>query len=189
MFALLETAGILDPGEVSDDEVIECAEHTDVFEDMDIHSVMMVLEMLADERVPPLRHLAFFTNQVEFYDDDAFEIVREFARISGYSGPLRQIRFGTTDDHQRPSLDPIPNAVIEFEMDTTRYSLPFTVYAKYQPDGLIEQLAPIFAPPECAERFYVSQESMNLDITYTTPAQIAEFNAALGPEASWVEIK
>ncbi|OBB33212.1 hypothetical protein A5792_12505 [Mycolicibacterium peregrinum] len=188
-FALLEAAGILDPGEVSDAEVVECAEHTDVFEEMDIHSVTMVLEMLGDERDPPLRHLAFFTNQVEFYDDDAFAIVREFARISGYTGPLRQIGLETIDDHQRPSLDPTPNAVIEFEMGTTRHSLPFTVYAKYQPDGLIEQLAPIFAPPERAERFYVSQESMNLDITCTTPAQTAELNAAIGPEPSWVEIK
>ncbi|WP_454789958.1 hypothetical protein [Mycolicibacterium lutetiense] len=187
-FALLETAGILDPGEVSDDEVIECAEHTDVFEDMGIHSVMRVLEMLGDERDPPLRHLAFFTNQVEFYDDDAFEIVREFARISGYGGPLRQIRCDTTDDYQRPSLDPTPNAVIEFEMGATRYSLPFTSYAKYLPDGLIEQLAPIFATPERAARFYSSWESEDLDITYTTPAQIAKFNAALGPEPTWVEL-
>ncbi|MCV7201754.1 hypothetical protein H7J71_06965 [Mycolicibacterium peregrinum] len=186
---LLETAGILDPGEVSDDEVIECAEHTDVFEDIDSHAVVMILESLADVRDPPLNHFAFFTNQVEFYDDDTFEIVREFARISGYDGPLRQIRFDTTDDCQRPSLDPTPNAVIEFETGTARYSLPFTVYAKYLPDGLIEQLAPIFSPSDRAERFYISWDSMNLDVTYTTPAQIAEFNAAIGPEPSWVEIK
>lgn len=187
-FALLETAGILEPGEVSDDDVVECAEHTDVFEEMGIHSVTMVLEMLGDERDPPLRHLAFFTNQVEFYDDDVFEIVREFARLSGYDGPLRQIRFETIDDHQRPSLDPTPNAVIEFEMGAARHSLPFTMYAKYLPDGLIEQLAPIFAPPGRAERFCISQDSENMDITYTTPVQIAEFNSALGPEPAWMEI-
>ncbi|MET4430530.1 hypothetical protein [Mycolicibacterium sp. 624] len=188
-FALLETAGVLEPGEVHDDEVVECAEHTDIFEDMGFHPVGRVLEMLGDDRDPPLRHLAFFTNQVEFYDDDAFEIVREFARISGYNGPLRQIRCDMTDDNpQRPSLEPVSNAVIEFETGTTRYSLPFTRYAKYLPDGLIEQLAPIFAPPERAERFYVSSDSEDLHITYTTPAQITEFNAALGSEPSWVEI-
>lgn len=87
------------------------------------------------------------------------------------------------------SIPSTPNAVIEFEMGTTRHSLPFTVYAKYQPHGLIEQLAPIFAPPERAERFYVSQDSMNLDITYTTPAQFTELNAAIGPDPTWVEIK
>jgi len=188
-FALLETAGILGPGEVPHDELIECAEHTDVFEDMDMHSVVMVLESLADERDPPLRHFAYFTNQVEFYDDDAFEIVREFARISGYNGPLRQIRFDMTSDYpQGPDYDPAPNAVLEFEMGTARYSLTFTIFRKYLPDGLIEQLAPIFAPPESAGRFYVSWESEDLDITFTTPEQIEELNAALGPEPSWVPI-
>lgn len=145
-FALLVAAGILDPDEVPDDGIVECAEHMDVFEDMDIYSVMRVLEMLGDERDPPLRHLAFFTTHTEFYEDDAFGIVREFARISGYDGPLRQIRCDMTGDWQSPSLDPVPNAVLEFEMGTVRYSLPFTTYAKYLPAGLIEQLAPIFAP-------------------------------------------
>lgn len=188
-FALLVTAGVLDPDEVPDDEVVECAEHTDVFEDMDMHSVIMVLESLADEREPPLRHFTFFTDQVEFYDDDAFEIVREFARISGYDGPLRRIRCDMTGDYpQGPDYDPVPNAFIEFEMGTDRYSLPFTMYRKYLPNGLTEQLAPIFAPPERAERFYVSWVATNLDITYTIPAKIDEFNTALGPEPSWVPI-
>jgi hypothetical protein len=186
--ALLKTAGILDPGEVSDDEVVECAEHTDVFEDMGIHSVMMVLETLAEERDPAFRHLAFFADQ-EFCDDDAFEMVREFARISGYAGPLRQIRCDLTGDYpQGPDYDPMPNAFIEFEMGTARYPLPFTMDRKYLPNGLIEQLAPIFAPPERAERFYQAWDSEGLYMTYTTPAQIAEFNAALGPKPSWVEI-
>ncbi len=189
-FALLETAGILGPDEVADDDVIECAEHTDVFEDMEFHSVTMVLEMLGDERDPPLRHLAFFTNQVEYYDDDALEIVRESARISGYDGPLRQIRSDMTGDYPPGAdLDPAPNAIIEFETGTARYSLPFTMYRKYLPNGLIEQLAPIFARPERAERFYLAWDSENLDITYADPAKISEFNAALGPEPSWVEIK
>ncbi|OBB93384.1 hypothetical protein [Mycolicibacterium peregrinum] len=187
-FALLVAAGILDPDEVPDDEIVECAEHMDVFEDMDIYSVMRVLEMLGDERDPPLRHLAFFTTHAEFYEDDAFGIVREFARISGYDGPLRQIRCDMTGDWQSPSLNPVPNAVIEFEMGKARYSLPFTTYAKYLPDGLIEQLAPIFAPPESAGRFYVSWVVDDMDITFTTPAKIDEFNAALGPEPSWVPI-
>ncbi|MGV0784605.1 hypothetical protein [Mycolicibacterium sp. XJ775] len=187
-FAFLVAAGILDPDEVADDEIVECAEHMDVFEDMGIYSVMRVLEMLGDERDPPLRHLAFFTTHAEFYEDDAFGIVREFARISGYDGPLRQIRCDLTGDWQSPSLDPVPNAVIEFEMGTARYSLPFTTYAKYLPDGLIEQLAPIFAPPESAGRFYVSWAVDDMDITFTTPGQIEEFNSALGPEPSWVPI-
>ncbi|WP_264077338.1 hypothetical protein [Mycolicibacterium houstonense] len=84
MFSLLKTAGIIGPDEVTDEEVVDCAEHTDVFEDMDIHSVSMVLESLADEREPPLDHFTFFTDQAGPYDDDAFEIVGEFARISGY---------------------------------------------------------------------------------------------------------
>lgn len=81
------------------------------------------------------------------------------------------------------------NAVIEgLEMGAARYSLAFTMYRKYLPNGLIEQLAPIFAPPELEERFYVAWNSDNMDITYTTPAKIAEFNTALGPELSWVPI-
>lgn len=187
-FALLKAAGVVDPDEVTDDEVVECAEHIRVFEDMDSHSVVIILEMLADERDPPFRHFTFFTTHAEFYDDDAFEIVREFARLSGYDGSLRQIRCDMTGDYQRPSSDPTPNAVIEFQMGTARYSLPFTIYAKYLPDGLIEQLAPIFAPPEREGRFYVAWSSDDLDITYASPAKIEEFNAAVGPEPFWVPL-
>ncbi|MGA5545653.1 hypothetical protein ACPCIR_27755 [Mycobacterium sp. NPDC051198] len=187
-FALLKGAEVIDPDEVTDEEVVECAEHIRIFEDMGSTSVVIILEMLADERDPPLRHFTFFTNQVEFYDDDAFEMVREFARISGYDGPLRQIRCDTTGDYQRPSSDPTPNTVIEFQMGTARYSLPFTIYAKYLPDGLIEQLAPIFAPPDSEGRFYAAWSSDDLDITYASPAKIEELNAALGPEPFWVPI-
>lgn len=187
-FALLKAAGVVDPDEVTDDEVVECAEHTDEFEDMDSTSVVTILEMLADERDPPFRYFTFFTNQVEFYDDDAFEMVREFARISGYDGPLRQIRCDATGDYQPPSSDPTPNAVIEFQVGSARYSLPFTIYAKYLPDGLIEQLAPIFAPSDSEGRFYAAWSSADLDITYASPAKIEEFNAALGPEPFWVPI-
>lgn len=187
-FALLKAAGVVDPDEVTDDEVVECAERTDVFEDMDFPSVLMVLEELGDERDPPFRHLAFFVNQ-EFYDDDAFEIVREFARLSGYTGPLRQIRCDLTGDYPcGPDYDPAPNAVIEFEMGAARYSLPFTMYRKYLPNGLIEQLAPIVSAPERAERFYQAWRSDNLDITYASPAKIEELNAALGPDPFWVPL-
>ncbi|OBB33680.1 hypothetical protein A5792_11290 [Mycolicibacterium peregrinum] len=115
--------------------------------------------------------------------------MREFARISGYDGPLRQIRCDMTGDYpQGPDYNPVPNAVIEFEMGTARYALPFTMYRKYLPNGLNEQLTPIFAPPESKGRFYTSRESENLDITFTTPAKIEEFNATLGPEPFWVPI-
>ncbi|CQD12223.1 hypothetical protein BN970_02505 [Mycolicibacterium conceptionense] len=190
MFSLLKAAGIIGADEVTDEEVVECAEHTDVFEDMDIHSVSMVLEPLADEREPPLDHFTFFTDQAGPYDDDVFEIVGEFARISGYDGPLRQISCDMTGDYPDPyDVSSVPNAVIEFALGTTRHSLPVTMYRKYLPSGLIEQLAPIFTPPDSAEQFYVSWVATNLQITYTTPAQIEKFNAAVGPEPTWVPIE
>lgn len=191
MFSLLKTAGIIGPDEVADEEVVECAEHTDVFKDMDIHSVSMVLESLADEREPPLDHFTFFTDQAGPYDDDdTFEIVGEFARISGCDGPLHQISCDMTGDYPDPyDVNPAPNAVIEFELGTARYSLPFAMYRKYLPSGLIEQLASIFTPPDSAEQFYVSQVATNLQITYTAPAKIEEFNSALGPEPTWVPIE
>lgn len=114
----------------------------------------------------------------------------EFARISGYDGPLRQISCDMTGDYPDPyDVSSVPNAVIEFVLGTTRHSLPVTMYRKYLPSGLIEQLAPIFTPPDSAEQFYVSWVATNLQITYTTPAQIEKFNAAVGPEPTWVPIE
>ncbi|MCV7337917.1 hypothetical protein H7K12_23225 [Mycobacterium senegalense] len=148
MFSLLKAAGIIGPDEVTDEEVVECAEHTDVFEDMDIHSVSMVLESLADEREPPLDHFTFFTDQAGPYDDDVFEIVGAFARISGYDGPLHQISCDMTGDYPDP-----------------------------------------YDVPDSAEQFYVSRVATDLQITYTTPAKIEKFNAAVGPEPTWVPIE
>lgn len=191
--ALLESANVLESGEAVDDELIRCAEDLDVLDNMDMWAVMWVLRALASERGTPFRRLAFFEDQSETTFDTPFEMVTEFARISGYQGPLHQVRLDMSDDCPAgPPNGQSPNAVIEFELGTQRHSLPFVMYAKYSSRDLMMQLAPIFTPPASPRRFYGGRFSkrpiIHPVITYADPAKIAVLNAAIGRKPSFLQL-
>ncbi|MGV0779768.1 hypothetical protein [Mycolicibacterium sp. XJ775] len=191
--ALLESAEILEPGEALDDEIIECAEDLDLFDNMDMWAVMWVLGALEGKRGTPFRRLAFFVDQSETTFDTPFEVVTEFARISGYQGPLRQLGLDMSDDC--PAGTPngqAPNAVIEFELGTQRHSLPFVMYGKYSSRDLMIRLAPIFTRPGSARRFYGGRFSKHPNlhpvIAYANPDKVRNLNAAIGRKSSFLPL-
>jgi hypothetical protein len=184
----LETAGMLTPGEVSQEALVDCAEREDDFEEMDIVMVANILHLVQEERTVPLERLAFFVDQVETTDDDALAVVRELARLSGQSDSVRGLRFRMTGELARRGNFPPPNAVVEFELGTQAHAVPFTMYGKNAPIGLTEEVARIFTRAGDARRFFEAGFDTFSIVAYAVPEKVAALNAALGPEPTWSEV-
>ena len=186
---LLQQADILQSGEVTDAAVIECAEHTDDFAEIDLPLTLVILGMLAEQRATPWARLAFFTDQVEVSHGDPFAMIEEFARISGHRDVPRQVRFELSGDALAGGIpNPPSNAVLEFELEDRCHTVAFTFYAKYLPGGLIEQAVSILTPPNAVRRFYSAAYSDHPVIAYAEPGSVARMNAALGAEPAWVPV-
>lgn len=186
---LLQQADILQSGEVTDAAVIECAEYTDAFAEIDLPLTLVILGMLAEQRARPWARLAFFTDQVEVSRGDPIAMIAELARISGYRDVPRQVRFELSGDALPGGiLNPPANAVLEFELEDRRHTVTFTFYAKYLPGGLIEQAVLILTPPDAVRRFFTAEYSDHPVIAYAEPGSVAKVNAALGPQPAWVPV-
>ncbi|BBY88853.1 hypothetical protein [Mycolicibacterium tokaiense] len=189
MVNLLQQADILQSGEVTDAAVIESAEYTDAFTEIDLPLTLVILGMLAEQRATPWARLAFFTDQVEVSHEDPVATVAELARISGHRDVPRQVRFELSGDALPGGIpDPPANAVLEFEFENRRHTIAFTFYAKYLPGGLIEQAVSILTPPDAVRRFFSAACSDHPVIAYAEPGSVAKVNAALGPEPVWVPV-
>lgn len=186
---LLQQADILQSGEVTDTAVIECAEYTDAFLEIDLPSTLTILGMLAEQRATPWARLAFFTDQVEVSHADPFAMIAELARISGHRDVPRQVRFELFGEALPGGIpNPPANAVLEFELEDRCHTVAFTFYAKYLPGGLIEQAVSILTPPDAERRFFSAACSDHPVIAYAEPGLVAEANVALGPEPVWVPV-
>ena len=186
---LMEAAGMLEAGEVSPDEIVACAEQVDAFEEMDIVMVANVLRALREERGVPFDHLAFFADQVETTEDDALDMVRELARVSGQSESVRGLRFRMTGAVARRGEFPPPNAVVEFQLGAQPHVVPFVMYGKNAPGGLTEGLAQIFTRPDDPRRFFEAGFDSFAIVTFSVPAKIAELNSAMGPDLTWMQVR
>ena len=186
---LLQQADILQSGEVTDTAVIECAEYTDAFTEIDLPLTLVILGMLTEQRATPWARLAFFTDQVEVSHADPFAMIAELARISGHRDVPRQVRFELSGDALPGGIpNPPANVVLEFELEDRSHIVAFTFYAKYLPGGLIEQAVSILQPPDAVRRFYSAACSDHPVIAYAEPESVAKVNAALGPEPVWVPV-
>jgi hypothetical protein len=186
---LLETAGMLNPGEVSRDVIVDCAERVDDFKEMDIVLVAHILHALLGERGTPFDDLAFFPDMVETTDDDPLDMVRELARLTGQSDSLRGLRFRMTGAIAGRGEFPPQNAVVEFELSGRAHVVPFVMYRKNAPGGLTQALARIFTRPDDPRRFFEEGFDSFSILTYVAPGKIAELNAAIGAVPTWVEVK
>lgn len=183
---ILQAAEVLQPGEVQLEEVIECAETLDDFSEMDLYAVMNVLQALQSQGKRPFANLAFVADQVETDEADAIAIIHEFARLSGQSQQLSSIRVQAIDGGKivpaRGGEFPPPNAVAEFTLDAQHHSVPFVLYSKNLPGGLMERLAKIFARDGDARHFVWESFDSVFGVSYLTPANTAALNNALPGE-------
>jgi hypothetical protein len=186
IIATLQTAEVLRSDEVPLEDVIACAETLDDYSEMDVYAVMHVLRALRSQRERPFANLAFFAEQVETDEADAIAIIREFARLSGQAQQLGAIRVQAIDGGKivpaRGGEFPPPNAVAEFTLGTQHHSVPFVLYGKNLPGGLMERLARIFARAGDARHFVWENFDTFFSVCYLTAANTAAINNALPRE-------
>jgi hypothetical protein len=182
----LQSAAVLQPDEVQLEEVVACAETVDDYSEMDLYNVMHVLHALQWQRKRPFANLVFVAAQVETDETDAIAIVREFARLSGQAQQLGAIRVQGIDGGKivaaRGGEFPPPNAVAEFTLGAQQFSVPFVLYGKTLPGGLMEHLAKIFARDGDPRYFAWENFDSFFSVCYLTAANIAAINSALPRE-------
>ena len=188
MIGLLEAAGMLEPGEVSRDEIIACAERDD-FAEMDMVTVLGILDISRGERVSPLRHLAFFQDQVETIEGDALDMVREMVRISGRGASLHGLRCVKTGAIAPRGQFPPPNAVVEFQLDGQACALPFVLYSKNIPGGLMEGLARVLTRPDDGRRFFEAGSENLVICGYLAPEHVDALQGQLEEQPTWTQVR
>lgn len=181
----LEGAGALQTGEVAFDDVLLCAEMDDEYSDIDIYNVVRVLSALAWQRKRPFANLAFFMDSVEYATDDAVTMVREFARLCDRTAELGAVEVQGIDGGKiipagRGTFPPA-NAVVEFDLGGSRCSVPFTMYYKNLPMGLMEGLASAFALPADSRRFARGGYDESV-VSYLEPEKVTVLNRKLSPD-------
>jgi len=189
LIGALRAAGILEPAEVSSEEIIECAERLDDFVVMDPAEVLHILRALREERDQPFAHLAFFSDQVETTADDPLDMVHELARISGCSGLLCSARFSMTGEIVSRGKHPPPNALVEFNVEGHAHAIPFVMYSKNAPIGLIEGLAKVLTRSSDRRRFFWAGFDDLHIVVFQSPENIAALNSQLAPEPTWMPVQ
>jgi hypothetical protein len=188
----LDAAGVLLPGEVSFEALVECAELEDEYATIDVHDALRILRAFEHERGQPFVNLAFFIDQCEYRAEDAAEMVREFARLCGKSAVLgAAIRVRGIDGGEIAPADgssPPPNARVEFQLDGRPHVVHFVMYRKNLPLGLTDGLARAFAPAEADARRFVSGYFDHLAIAYLEPAKAATLNRTLSTAFDTFEV-
>jgi len=174
----LRSAGMLQSGEVTIGDVIDCAETLDEWSTVDLYLAMHVLHALRSERQQPFANIAFFPTQVETDESSAVTMVQELARLCGKALSavrMRSLNAATIDLGGRV---PVPNTVAEFELGTELHAVPFVLYRKNLPGGLIEAVAHILTSAEDPRRFVWDNFGSFFSVCYLTPTQISMVNGA-----------
>lgn len=167
-------------GEVAIDEVIDSAETLDEWSEVDLYMAMKVLHSLHRERQQAFANIAFFVADAETDESDAVNIVHELVRLCGRSQELSAVRTRSIDGGKiAPAHDgfPLPNAVAEFNLGTEYHAVPFMLYSKNLPGGLIEALAKILTSAEDQRRFVWDNFDSFLSVSCLTPAQTSIVNS------------
>lgn len=189
ILGVLETAGILQPGEVSLGEIIGLAEVNDEYESIDIVDVAGLLQGLASQRSRPFVNLALAADQFEVYEFDIVMLVHEFARLSDHLQQLGAVRLrgiggGPVEPAARGTF-PADNAVVEFEFGGQHHSVPFVMYMKNLPGHLMERLALLFTRPGDERRYVVAGFDQKVIISYLAPENVPALNRALSEDSPW----
>jgi hypothetical protein len=177
----LQNAGMLLSGEVAPGEVLDCAETCDEWSEVDLYMAMHVLHALHDERQRFFTNIAFIVADPD--DPDAVtNIVQEFARVCGRSHEISAVRVRSTGAGKIAPAPggsfPSPNAVAEFELGTEQHAVPFVLYRKDLPGGLLEALAKILITADDPRRFVWACFDSFFSVCYLTPTQTSTVNSA-----------
>jgi hypothetical protein len=193
-FATLLATGVLRADEVTFEELVDCAEMLDDYSRWDCSEAIVVFNVLSalhsDGR--QFHNLAFVADQVEVEDNDILTIVREFARLAGQTDQLRSLRLkgiggGEIVLARRGELPP-DNAVVEFQLASHHCAVPFVMYGKNSPLGLMETLPEMLIPAGESRRFFSAYFDAFLAVTYLSADQIATLNLAFSHQPDCFEL-
>lgn len=176
----LQSAGMLLSGEVAIDEVIDSAETLDEWSEVDLYMAMKVLHSLHRERQRAFANIAFFPVDTETDESDAVNIVHELVRLCRRSHELSAVRVRSISGGKIVPVRggfPPPNAVAEFNLGTEHHAVPFVLYSKNLPGGLIEALAKILTSADDQRRFVWDNFDSFFSVSCLTSVQTSMVNS------------
>lgn len=193
-FATLLATGVLRTEEVTFAELVDCAETLDDYSQEDCSEARVIFNVLsmlhADGR--QFQNLAFVDDQVEVEAEDILTIVREFARLAGQADRLQALRLKGIDGGEivlaRGGELPPDNAVVEFQLGSRQCAVPFVMYGKNSPLGLMETLPEIFTSADEPRRFFSAYFDAFLVATYLSADQVATLNLAFSHQPDCFEL-
>lgn len=192
--ATLLATGVLHANEASFQELIDCAETLDDYSAHDCSEAWLILNLLNElqSRARRFHNLTFIADQIEFDEAGVLSIVREFARLAGQADRLRSLKLTGIDGKaivlaRRGELPP-DNALVEFELDERRHRVPFVMYGKNLPLGLMETLPEILIPADDPRRFCSGYFDEFLAVTCLRPDQVATLNLTFSHQPDCFEL-
>lgn len=193
-FATLLATGALHPEDVTFEELVDCAETLDDYSARDCSEALVIFNLLnalqSSER--RFRNLAFVADQVEVVAEDVLTIVREFARLAGRADQLHAARLKSINGEdivlaRRGELPP-DNAVVEFQLGSRDCAVPFVMYSKNSPLGLMETLPEILTAAGEPRRFFSAYFDAFLVVTCLSADQVATLNLTFSHQPDCFEL-
>lgn len=192
--ATLLATNVLRADDVTFEELVERAETLDDYSARDCSEAKVIFDLLntVQSKRRRFHNLVFVADQVEVDAEGALEIVREFARLAGQADQLGELRLrgidgGTVVPARRGELPP-DNALIEFELGARRCALPFVMYGKNIPLGLMETLPELLLPADPPRRFFSAYFDAFLAVTLLSADQVATLNLAFAHQPDCFEL-
>lgn len=193
-FATLLATGVLRADDVTFEELLACAEAEDDYSESDCseaHVIFAALRSLQSEQ-RRFHNLAFVADQVEVVTEDVLMIVREFARLAEQADHLHALNLIGIDGGEillarRGELPPA-NAVVEFQLGPRQCAVPFVMYGKNSPIGLMETLPETLLAADEPRRFFSAYFDTFLAVTYLSADQVATLNLAFSHQPDCFEL-
>lgn len=193
-FATLIATGVLRSGDVTFEELVDCAETLDDYSQWDCSEALMVFNVLSALHWQGRRfhNLAFVADQVEVDEQSVLAIVREFARLSAQADQLHALNLTGIDGGEvvlarRGELPP-DNARVEFQLGPRQCTVPFVMYGKNIPIGLMETLPEMLLPADEPRRFFSAYFDTFLVVTCLSADQVATLNLAFSHRPDCFEL-
>lgn len=192
--ATLVATGALRADEVTFEELVDCAETLDDHSERDCSEAHVMLNLLNELQSEQRRfqNLAFIADQIEVDAESVLTIVREFARLAAQADQLRALQLKGIDGGEivlarRGELPP-DNAVVAFQLGSRQYAVPFVMYGKNLPLGLMETLPEHLTSAEEPRRFFSAYFDAFLVVTYLSADQVATLNLAFSHQPDCFEL-